>query len=268
MGDLDDHNRDNKDAGRYDSETSSYAKRMISIIDYGFGNLGSVSRAFESIGCSTQLVSTPDDILSADYLVLPGVGAFGDGMAGLRSRNLIGPVKEYAKSGKPLLGLCLGMQMLMTESEEFGSFEGLNLIPGRVIWMKPPQEVGMDGYKVPLIGWSPLHHPPPASPPPTYVSSPSSDTILSSWDGTLFDGIPDGAEVYHVHSLCPVPQHGEHVLGVTSHGGQALCSAVRKGNVMGTQFHPEKSGKIGLQILRNFCSMPARLPLLSKEMAR
>lgn len=227
---------------------------MISIIDYGVGNLGSVSRAFESLGCSTQLVSTPEDILAAEYLVLPGVGAFGDGMAGLRSRNLIGPVKEYASSGKPLIGLCLGMQMLMTDSEEFGLFEGLGLIPGRVIAMKPPQEVNMDGYKVPLIGWSPLCRPDGA--PASY------------WDRTIFEGIPDGAEVYHVHSYHPVPERQEHRLGETRHGGQVLCSAIQKGNIVGTQFHPEKSGKIGLRILKNFCSMPARLPILGKEVTR
>lgn len=215
------------------------------------GNLGSVSRAFEAIGMKTQLVSASEDILSAEFLVLPGVGAFEDGMNGLRSRNLINAVQHYAASGKPLLGICLGMQMLFTESEEFGRFQGLNIIQGRVVSMKSPVELQTEGYKVPLIGWCKLQIP----------------TIHQQnkalWKNSILENIHQYAEVYHVHSFFPQPDQPEHILATTTYYGQEMCSVVKKGNIVGTQFHPEKSGKIGMKILQAFCK-----PTLAKEASR
>lgn len=222
--------------------TDALPSKVVSVIDYGIGNLGSVCRAFNALGVKTQLVAAPEDILTAEYLVLPGVGAFEDGMNGLRSRNLIDAIREYAASGRPLLGICLGMQMLFTESEEFGIFQGLNIIPGRVVGMKQPIEVNQPGYKVPLIGWSPMNLP-STNPNPLF------------WKATLLDGIQPGAEVYHVHSFYPTPEHQAHTLATTTYGGQEMCSVVRTGNIMGTQFHPEKSGKIGMAMLHTFCSL-------------
>lgn len=222
-------------------------EKMISIVDYGLGNLKSVARAFESFGGRAKIISTPDEVLEADFLVLPGVGAFKDGMEGLESRNLINAIIKFAQLKRPLLGICLGMQLFMTESEEFGINKGLNLIPGRVVPLKPVDEVQMEGYKVPNVGWNELLIPSIKS--KTKIISDEEDII---WKKTILSNIKEGDEVYFVHSFYIKPQNPEYILATTIYGGQEICAVIQRENVIGCQFHPEKSGEVGLQILKEF----------------
>ncbi len=220
---------------------------MISIVDYGLGNLKSVARAFESLGKVVKIIKTPDEILKADFLVLPGVGAFKDGMEGLGSRNLIDAIIGFAESKRPLLGICLGMQLFMTESEEFGIHKGLDLIPGRVIPLRPVDEVQMEGYKVPNVGWNELLIPSWKS--RTKIISDKGNNI---WKKTILSNIKEGDEVYFVHSFYVRPQNSEDILATTIYGEQEICAVIQRENIIGCQFHPEKSGEVGLEILKEF----------------
>jgi len=170
----------------------------------------------------------------AERLVLPGVGAFAGGMAGLRERGLVEPIRRYAASGRPLLGICLGMQMLATASEEFGIHEGLDLIPGRVRAV-PDRDTAGRPHKVPHIGWTALRTPAGAS-----------------WRESLLADTPEGTSVYLVHSFAVVPDDPAHRLADCEYGGHAVCAAIARGAITGFQFHPEKSGEAGLRILRRF----------------
>lgn len=200
------------------------------IVDYGRGNLFSLQRSLARIGSPMEVCADPDKILSAPRLILPGVGAFGDGMAGLRERGLDRAVREFARSGKPLLGICLGMQLMMERSSEFGEHEGLGIVPGDVVRFPGP------GYKVPHVAWSPLLPPKDGR----------------SWAGSAFDGLPPGSCVYFVHSYFVRPSDPAHRLAETPYGDIDFCSAFSSGNVSGCQFHPEKSGEVGLLILKNW----------------
>lgn len=208
--------------------------KTVTIIDYGVGNLLSVSRAFEHCGAVVKLAHEAAEIEQAERLVLPGVGAFADGMQGLQERGLIEPIREFAMSGRPLMGICLGMQMLSTTSEEFGEHEGLNLIPGRV---RAIPRVTADGtpLKTPHIGWSPLQK-------PTQVDW--TDTILA--DTTL------GSSVYLVHSFAVEPDDPADLLAHCVYGGHRISAVIRRNSVIGCQFHPEKSGPVGLRIIGGF----------------
>lgn len=210
----------------------------VSVIDYGVGNLFSVSRALEACGAEPALIDTPDAVIDADILILPGVGAFADGMAGLQERNLVEPIKVYAKSGRPMLGICLGMQMLLETNYEFGTHQGLGLIPGSVEAIPP---VGADGkpHKIPHIGWNNLLKPPKAE----------------NWEETILAGIPTGSRMYFVHSFTAHPADEAHRLADCDYNGQRVSAVIKSGNIYGTQFHPEKSGPLGLQILRNFIGL-------------
>lgn len=196
---------------------------MIAIIDYGFGNLRSAQKGFEYVGHIAEITRDPKQIQRADKIVLPGVGAFCDAMNSLRDLGLIPLLTEAAAQGKPLLGICLGMQLLMEYSEEGGRFKGLGLIPGEVrrIWRGP-------GMKVPHMGWNVLH---PKSHP-------------------LLKGVDREAHAYFVHSYHVVTDES-YVIGTTNYG-TAITAAVAKNQVFGLQFHPEKSGDNGLMILKNF----------------
>ena len=207
---------------------------MITIVDYGMGNLLSVSRAFEAVGARALVSSTAEEIARADRLVVPGVGAFGDGMRGLMERGLAEPIKDYATSGRPLLGICLGMQLLFDSSEEFGEFGGLGLIPGRV--RKVPDR-GADGrpHKIPHIGWNGI--------------VPARD-----WTGTVLEGVERGAATYFVHSYAPEPGDRRDRLADAFYDGCPICAVVQHGAIAGCQFHPEKSAAVGLKILANFAS--------------
>lgn len=201
---------------------------VISIVDYGMGNLHSVQKAVQSLGLQTELISTADQVEAAERLILPGVGAFGDAMSGLAERGLVTPLRDFARSGRPLFGICLGMQILFERSEEDPGAEGLGILEGSVLRFNLP------GMKVPHMGWNSL----------TLRNG-------SSW----FEGLGDEPYVYFVHSYYVAPTKPEAVAAEAAYG-RPFTAAVALGNVGGTQFHPEKSQKVGLQILDNFARSP------------
>lgn len=204
---------------------------MISIIDYGMGNLRSVAKALERVGARTEIMSTPDTLDGADKLVLPGVGAFDDAMRHLRERGFVEPLKAWAASGKPFLGICLGLQLLFDVSNEDGEHSGLGILPGRV--------VGFDRarfeqrLKVPHMGWNQVR----------FVK-----------DSPLINGIAQDSYFYFVHSYYVEPSEPDVVLGVCEYGGP-FTAMVEKNNIFAAQCHPEKSQKVGLQLLRNFVAL-------------
>jgi len=208
----------------------------ITVLDYGRGNLKSVSRAVEYCGAHCLVTSDPNEVENASHIILPGVGAFGDAMSQLRERGLIGPIQAYCLKNRPFLGICLGMQLMFNESEEFGLHFGLGLIAGRV--EKIP-ETAADGsfHCVPHIGWNTLCE------------------GRADWAGTILEGVPMNGSVYFVHSYAAVPESAMHILAYTDYHGRRITAAVRSGRLFGCQFHPEKSGVIGLNIIRNFCSL-------------
>jgi glutamine amidotransferase len=210
-------------------------ERIVTIIDYGLGNLFSIQRALHHIGAHTVLSEIPEEIEGADYLILPGVGAFGEGMKNLREKGLIEPIRRATRDGRPFLGICLGMQLILSESEEYGIHQGLDLIPGRVVRM-PDRQPEEQSYKIPNIGWNEIRRPGGSS----------------GWEGTVLDGIPERTSMYFVHSYAVFPDDPATILAETEYGSLTYCSAIRKNNICGTQFHPEKSGEFGLEILRNF----------------
>lgn len=217
--------------------------RKIAVVDYGLGNLFSVERAFRYIGAEVKITSEAKDIKNADYLVLPGVGAFGDGMSGLRERGLIEPITEFVESGRPFLGICLGMQLLMISSEEFGEHQGLGLVEGRVVRLKE----GKERVKVPHVGWNSLML-------PGFIAHDKQNEADRSnlWNNTLLEGINPGMFVYFVHSYAVVPDDPQNILAETKYGDNTFCSVLRKRNIFACQFHPERSGKIGLNIYKQF----------------
>ena len=202
---------------------------MIAIVDYGVGNLFSLNSSLAAIGAESVVTSDPKVLAAADKILLPGVGAFGDAAKKLRETGLAEVLKTEAKKGKPLMGICLGMQMLFDKSFEYGEHEGLGLIPGNV---RPIADVIPASYKIPHIGWNALHfkdnHP-------------------------LFSKINEGDCVYFVHSFYAA-DCADSVIATAEYGPE-LTAAVAKGNVMGCQFHPEKSGAVGLAILQAFAEM-------------
>jgi glutamine amidotransferase len=204
------------------------------IIDYGMGNLRSVENALVSAGGDPLISADPDVVCDAGRLILPGVGAFGDAMENLRRGGMDAAICDAVAAGTPLLGLCLGLQLLFTSSEEFGIHEGLNLIPGRVRKFEIP------GFRVPHIGWNQLE-----------------DIRLSP----LLEGVPDGSYFYFVHSFYVDPVDQADVLCLTDYG-RRFCSVAGRGKVFGAQFHPEKSQDNGKKLLRNFLSIS---PDIQKE---
>lgn len=198
----------------------------VTVVDSGMGNLHSVVKALRKVGAQVLVTSDPQDVDSAEKLVLPGVGAFAENVKALVSRDLWNPVWAHAWRGFPFLGICVGMQLLLDESEEFGSHKGFGIIPGKVMALKAP--------KVPHVGWNSLLR-------------------LNSWDATPLQGLKEGADVYFVHSFVAVPADADDVLAFTTvEENRGIVAAVRRGNVWGTQFHPEKSGEVGLAILRKW----------------
>lgn len=209
--------------------------KLVTIVDYGIGNIFSVTRAFQRCGADVLLTDKPEDILAASSLVLPGVGAFSNGMNGLRERGLVDPLRAYAASGKPLLGICLGMQMLFSNSSEFGEQSGLNIIEGKILAIEPAGPEGLP-LKVPHIGWSELK--PTAAGP--------------QWDTSILKHLNGDVHCYFVHSFTAFPDDERHRLADTYYGSSKISAVVAKGNVYGCQFHPEKSGAIGLKIIDGF----------------
>lgn len=201
---------------------------MLVIVDYGMGNLRSVQKALEKVGASAVITADAELLRRADKLILPGVGAFGDAIARLREANLVAPIREHIEAGRPFLGICLGLQLLFERSYEDGVHEGLGILQGEVIRF---DDTG--GLKVPHMGWNQIIH-----------------------DGTcpLFQGVVSGSYVYFVHSYYPVPQDTKLIAARTDYGGW-FTSAVWRGQLFATQFHPEKSQQVGLRILRNFAAL-------------
>jgi glutamine amidotransferase len=189
------------------------------------GNLRSAQKGLEKAGVGAIVTRDPAVVQSADAVVLPGVGGFRDCMANLTQAGLVTPVMSAIERGKPFLGICLGMQLLMTISEEFGIHHGLDIIPGRVVRFDPES-----GLKVPHMGWNRVHY---------------------SGDNKLFEGVPDGSFFYFVHSYFVAPEESSVVCGWTDYG-ERFCSAIARDNLFATQFHPEKSHNHGLKILENF----------------
>ena len=209
--------------------------RRVVLIDYGLSNLLSVQRAFEHVGADVEIARGPAAVLGAQALVLPGVGAFRDGMAGLKKLGLIGPIRQKAAAGTPLLGICLGMQMLFDEGEEFGLRPGLGLIPGRVVKL-PARDAAGAPLRVPQVGWNGLLPPPGRA----------------DFAQRALRAVQPGGEVYFVHSYEAKPACPADRLADTLYGGRRVCAAARRGSVTGCQFHPEKSGEVGLSVLRQF----------------
>lgn len=210
----------------------------VTIVDYGVGNLFSVRKGLEYCGSEPIMATTAEEILSADRLLLPGVGAFGDSMAGMHRTALVEPVLEFARSGRPLLGICLGMQMLLSESEEFGRHDGLGLVPGKVVAI-PQTGANGKAHRIPHVGWNAI----------------TPGEAAGSWEGTLLKGIHDGTAFYFVHSFQAVTDDPQHQLATCDYNGRTVTGVVRKDNVVGCQFHPEKSAEAGLAVIRNFLSM-------------
>lgn len=203
---------------------------MIAIIDYGMGNLRSVQKGFEKVGFEAVVTADPRVVLEAEKIVLPGVGAFRDCMYNLEQGGFVEPLLKIIQEGRPFLGICLGLQLLFSESEEFGLHKGLGIIPGRVV--RFPEGMVENGEKlaVPHMGWNQV----------SFRKRPA-----------VFDGIVEDANVYFVHSYYVKPDD-ESVVATTTSYGIDFCSSIWKDNILATQFHPEKSQEIGLRILKNF----------------
>lgn len=207
-------------------------KKNVVILDYGIGNVKSIANALVEIGAEPVLSSDENIIMGAEALILPGVGAFQKGMLNLIEANLVHVIHEYVAKGKPLLGICLGMQMLLEESDEFGITKGLGLIPGKV------QKLNLgEGSleKLPHVSWNEIKEP-----------------QIGRWSKSLLESTELNTDVYFVHSFVAVPSQREHILAVANYGNIDFCAAVNKDNVTGVQFHPEKSGKLGLKMLSQF----------------
>ncbi len=204
---------------------------MIAIIDYGAGNLQSVKKAFDFIGAESVITDNPETINACDKILLPGVGSFGDAMDSMTQKGLVETVKQNAMSGKPFLGICLGLQLLFEESEESPGVNGLGIFKGKIKKFSP--DIGL---KIPHIGWNSLE--------------------IKQKD-TLFKDIPENSYVYFVHSYYLHAEDENEIATVTNYGID-FHSAVGKNNIFATQFHPEKSGDVGLQILKNFASMEVK----------
>lgn len=199
----------------------------IGLVDYGLGNLGSVANMFKRVGATTERIRTADDVKAAEKILLPGVGSFDAGVERLRDAGLDVALHDFARSGRPLLGICLGMQLLLDGSDE-GRLPGLGLIPGRSV--RFDDSIGL---RVPHMGWN--------------VATPSHEDSLVA-------GLPDESRFYFVHSYRVIPEHDEDVLSTTQYGG-AFASMIRSRNIMGAQFHPEKSHTFGMTIMRNFAAL-------------
>jgi glutamine amidotransferase len=207
----------------------------VVVIDYGIGNLLSVTRALTHVGAEVVLSSSPNEVANADRLILPGVGAFGDGMAGLAATGLLDTVRRYAECERPFMGICLGMQMMLDTSMEFGNHKGIGLIAGTVI---PVPATTAEGklHKIPHIGWNRL-------------------LPCADWRGTILDELPAHADTYFVHSFMADPVDPTHRLADCEYNGRRISAVIRRGHLYGCQFHPEKSGIVGLKMLSNFIAL-------------
>ena len=204
---------------------------MIAIVDYGFGNLYSLSHALSHLDISHTVTKSAGDLYAADSIVLPGVGAFGDAMVALNKHNMLGPLYDAVSRNAPILGICLGMQVLASMSEEFGKYNGLNIIPGSVKPLPPIGSKDVQGMRIPNVGWR---------------------SVQQRVKSYLFKNISQGSMTYFVHSYGFFPDDTKAVIATTNFNGLAVPAIVQHKNIVGCQFHPEKSGPTGLKILQNF----------------
>ena len=207
--------------------------KKVAVIDYGVGNLLSVQRSIEFLGIDVECTANPIKIKSADRVILPGVGAFGNAMEALRVLGLVDVILDVVSANIPLLGICLGMQLLFDESEEFGISKGLEVVPGRVVSL-PALSTSGNHLKNPHIGWS------------CVVAE------NQSMDSAIFTKDLDDAAMYFVHSYMAVPRDDAVITATTNFGGHHIPAVISSGNVYGSQFHPEKSGQVGLKMIANF----------------
>lgn len=207
---------------------------MIAVVDYGRGNLFSLCQALRHFGADYQIVSEAGAIAAADRVILPGVGAFGDAAAALHERGLADVLRDIGRRGTPLLGICLGMQLLLDESDEFGSHQGLGLIPGPVRRLPDPIEGSAEMVRIPNVGWRRLEATP----------------------GGFLDNLAPRSMVYFVHSYAAHPSDPSHIAATVPVNGLAATAVVHHRNLLGYQFHPEKSGELGLHLIRRFLDIP------------
>lgn len=206
----------------------------IAIIDYGLGNLFSIKQACIHAGLQATITASKSEILAANGVILPGVGAFGDAMNALKRLDLVTLLKDFASTDKPIVGICLGMQLLMNESYEFGIHKGLGIIEGVVLPFRKNGETFR--VKVPHIGWNQIF---------------CSKESIPSWSNSLLQGLPEGGFMYFVHSFYVEPNNSNVILSRTIYGEEEFCSSLKLGNISAFQYHPERSGKLGLRIYEN-----------------
>lgn len=218
-----------------DQNPHSTSAPVVAIVDYGSGNLFSIRQACLNGGLEPVVTASPEALFAADAVILPGVGAFGEAMAALRRLGLVGPLIDLVNSGKPLVGICLGMQLLMSESYEFGRHKGLGLVEGEVVRLE--QGGRTESVKIPQVGWNRIHCPP--------------ETPRRDWSDTLLEGVSEGEFMYFVHSFVARPFNPEAVLAVSRYAESQFCAALQVDNVTGFQFHPERSAEQGLEIYSN-----------------
>ena len=211
---------------------------LVAILDYGLGNLFSIEQACAFVGLNSIITNSKKDILDADAVILPGVGAYGDAMLTLHRLDLVNVLRDIVESQKPLVGICLGLQLLMTESYEFGHHKGLSIIEGPVVRFDAPKEKECI-LKVPQIGWNRIFQP--------------ADGLR--WHGTLLDRIDDGEYMYFVHSYTVQPQDSNVILSNSRYGHIEFCSSIQYHNVFACQFHPERSGPDGMKLYHNLAAL-------------
>lgn len=211
----------------------------VAIVDFGLGNLYSVKRTCEYVGLRASITSDRSEIERADGIILPGVGAFGDAMAALKRNDLVGLLRDAAAANRPLMGICLGVQLLMTQSEEFGNHEGLDIFKGSVVRFRDPCE-GNRNLKIPHVGWSQI--------------SPAQQ----DWKDSPLQDVTPGEFMYFVHSFCVQPAEQNAILSLTRYGQIVFCSSIQRGNLFACQFHPERSGVEGLKIYASWARLLGR----------
>ena len=213
-------------------------QHTAAIVDYGMSNALNIQRACNLFGIQGVITTDPSAIEAADAMILPGVGAFGCAMTNLRDLGLVRVIKEYIQSGRPFMGICLGMQLLADKSYEFGEHQGLGLIPGQVVPFKNEDVINSTRFKIPQVGWN-------------RINIPQNNHGSKKWEGTLLEGTINGEFVYFLHSFYLAPEDSEIVLSLTRYCGIEFCSTIQKDNIFACQFHPEKSGEKGLALFRN-----------------
>ncbi len=206
---------------------------QIAIIDYGMGNLFSIKRACEYVGLVSKITSNKNEILNAQAIILPGIGAFGDAMINLKNLDLVEVIKDFVQTGRIIIGVCLGMQLLMTESEEFGVHKGLNIIEGNVVRFNS----NLKKIKIPNIGWNKIFM--------------FTVEQITSWADSPLNNIANGEFMYFAHSYFAVPVDLNNILAISNYDGIEYCCSIHNRNIFAFQFHPEKSGIHGLKIYKN-----------------